>query len=127
MIDNPYVDGYAVKDSGQRAAFDSGMVRDTTDGKAQYHRVFDGPLADRYAEHLTKGAAKYPDCPDGSPNWMQADGIAELQRFKQSAARHFRQWLRGDRDEDHFAAVVFNLNGFEFVRDKLKAKGISVA
>lgn len=103
------------------------MVRDTSEGKPEYDRLFDGPLADRYADHLTKGATKYPDLPDGRPNWTQADGLAELRRFRKSAARHFRQWLRGDRDEDHFAATVFNLNGYEFVREKLKAKGIDVA
>lgn len=110
---------YIIKDSGKRESFDSGMVRDTQDGKVEYDRVFDGPMLDRWAEHLTKGAAKYPDSPDGSPNWMKANSEAELRRFRKSAIRHFRQWLRGDMDEDHAAGVFFNINGYEYVKEKL--------
>lgn len=112
---------FEVKDSGERQQFDSGMVRDTTTGKIEYDRLFDGVLADRYCEHLTKGAQKYPDARPGVPNWTLADGETELIRFRKSAARHFRQWLRGDSDEDHFSATVFNLNGYETTKAKLNA------
>lgn len=50
---------------------------------------------------------------------MKAAGLEEMERFRESAARHFFQWMRGDTDEDHAAAVVFNLNGYEYVKDKL--------
>jgi hypothetical protein len=109
---------FKLNDSGKRTEFSGGMVRDTTEGKTHYHRVFDGPMCDRWAEHLTKGAVKYPDVSPGRPNWMLAQGEEELARFKESAVRHFRQWLRGDTDEDHAAAVFFNINGAEFVREK---------
>jgi len=112
---------FVVKDSGSRAEYPSGMVRDTTDGKAEYDRIFDGPMMDRYAEHLTKAKAKYQDDPDGTPNWMRAASVEEMLRFRKSAARHFRQWLRGDVDEDHAAAVIFNLNGVEYVKERLRA------
>ncbi len=102
---------YAVKDSGQRQEFASGMVRDTQDGKIDFTLVLDGPLLERWADHLTKGAGKY-----APRNWMLASGDAEYQRFRQSAFRHFVQWMRGDADEDHAAAVVFNLNGAEYVK-----------
>lgn len=111
---------FTVKDSGKRQEFASGMVRDTTDGKVDFARLFDGPLADRYSAHLTKGGLKYPDLPDGTPNWMQANGQAELIRARKSAVRHFRQWLRGDTDEDHFAATVFNLNLYEYVKARMQ-------
>ncbi len=107
---------YTVKDSGQRQEFSGGMVRDTTAGKVDYTLVFDGPMLDRWAEHLTKGAVKYD-----KGNWLKAEGQAELDRFRESAARHFRQWLRGDTDEDHAAAVFFNLNGYEHLKRKLSA------
>lgn len=107
---------FEVKDSGTRQQFDSGMVRDTSNGKTQYIRVFDGVMFDRWAQHLTKGAVKYPDVRPGVPNWLLANGPEELERFKASAARHFFQWLRGDIDEDHAAAVFFNINGAETVR-----------
>ncbi len=113
---------FIVKDSGKRDAFSSGMVRDTQENKTDYSRVFDGPMLDRWAEHITKGAVKYPDVSPGVPNWTLANGENELIRFKKSAIRHFRQWLRGDTDEDHASACYFNINGFEFVKAKLNEK-----
>jgi hypothetical protein len=102
-----------VKDSGKRESFDSGMVRDTTEGKIDYALALDGPMFKRYATHLTKGAEKYE-----KRNWMRARGQAELERFKESALRHFLQWLAGDVDEDHAAAVIFNINGAEYVKEQ---------
>src|SRR3954469_15431804 len=109
-------DEFTVKDSGQRKEVDSGMVRDTAEGKTQFHRAFEGPMFDRWAEHLTKGAVKYPDLEDGHANWTLAAGDEELRRFTQSAVRHFIQWMRGEVDEDHAAAVFFNINGAEYVK-----------
>lgn len=106
---------FAIKDSGERKQFESGMMRDTSEGKTNYLSVRFGPMLRRWAEHLTKGRAKYPDPEPGRPNWTLADGIEEYLRAKESAARHFEQWLAGDRDEDHAAAVFFNINLAEYV------------
>lgn len=106
--------GFVIKDSGLRAEFKDGMVRDTGSGKIDYTLAFDGPMFQRYAELMTQGAAKY-----GRQNWMLASGAAEMERFRQSACRHFIQWLRGDSDEDHAAAVIFNLNGAEYAQERL--------
>jgi hypothetical protein len=111
---------FIVRDSGKRQQFEGGMMRDTQEGKLDIWRVFVGPLVERLADHLTKGAAKYPDVTPGVPNWTLAAGEEEMQRFKASAARHFWQWFRGDVDEDHFAAVAFNMNGYEALKEKLK-------
>lgn len=105
---------FTVKDSGKRMTFDSGMERDTQEGKTLYHLVLSGPMFDRWATHLTLGASKYDE-----DNWMKAEGEAELKRFKASAVRHFRQWYRGDADEDHASAVFFNINGAEYVQAKM--------
>jgi hypothetical protein len=70
-------------------------------------------MFDRWAEHLTKGAEKYNE-----GNWLKASGEEELKRFRASAVRHFVQWLRGDTDEDHAAAVFFNINGIEYVKGR---------
>lgn len=110
--------GFAVKDSGERQQFESGMVRDAEAGKIDYWRLIDGPMLERWAEHVTKGAVKYPDIAPGVPNWTLAEGSAELARFKASAFRHFVQWMRGDTDEDHAAAVFFNINGAEYVKGR---------
>ena len=106
-----------IKDSGERMQFDSGMVRDVTEGKTDFTLIIDGPMFDRWASHLTAGAKKY-----SARNWMQANGQAELDRFKESALRHMIQWFRGDTDEDHAAAVFFNINGAEYVKERLASK-----
>lgn len=115
---------FTIKDSGKRAELAGGMVRDTEDGKIMYDLALDGPMFERYAIHMTKGAQKYEE-----RNWMKCkDGTPEqkdqtLKRFKRSALRHFLQWLRGDRDEDHAAAVIFNLNGAEYIKEFLSEQG----
>ena len=111
---------FVTKDSGKRVKFKSGMTRDVTDDKVDHDRVYDGPMLDRWAALLTRGAVKYNDI-EGSPNWMLANGEAEMVRFRKSAARHFRQWRAGDTDEDHAAAVLFNINGYEYVKARLAA------
>lgn len=103
-----------IKDSGERVQFDSGMVRDVATDKTDYSLVLDGPMFERWAIHLTNGAKKY-----AKRNWMQANGQAELDRFRESALRHFMQWYRGDVDEDHAAAVLFNINGAEYTKERL--------
>jgi hypothetical protein len=95
------------------------MVRDTTEGKTNFLSVRFGPMFRRWADHLTKGRNKYPDTAPGTPNWTLASGIEEFLRAKESAARHFEQWLAGDRDEDHAAAVYFNINVAEYVLEQL--------
>lgn len=105
--------GYEVKDSGTREQFPGGMQRDVQTDKTLFSLVYDGPMLERWAVHLTKGARKYE-----ARNWMLAEGAAELVRAKDSAARHFFQWMRGDQDEDHAAAVFFNINLAEYVKKK---------
>lgn len=107
-------DEFIVKDSGKRLEFTSGMVRDVTEGKIDYSLTLDGPMFKRWADHLTKGARKY-----SSRNWMKAAGQEELDRFRESALRHFVQWYYGETDEDHASAVYFNVNGAEFVKSNL--------
>lgn len=111
---------FTIKDSGKRQEFASGMVRDVQEDKIDYTLIFDGPMADRWAEHMTRGAHKYADPEPGVPNWTRAAGRAELLRFQKSALRHLIQWLRGDTDEDHAAAVFFNINGAEYVKERMK-------
>ena len=105
---------FMVKDSGARKSFESGMVRDVTLGKIDYSLVFDGPMLVRWADHLTKGAMKYE-----AKNWMKATNQEEYDRFRESACRHFIQVMNGDTDEDHMAAVFFNLNGMAYVKERI--------
>lgn len=115
LVNNAYrARAFGLKDSGKREEYASGMVRDIQNEKTLYSLTFDGPMFERYAKHLTAGARKY------SPrNWMKASGQAELERFRESAIRHFVQWLQGNVEEDHAAAIFFNVNGYEYVKEKL--------
>lgn len=109
---------YTTKDSGERTSFASGMVRDITEGKTRYDLIIPNdcqdPMFKRWAELMTRGAEKY-----GSRNWEKASGEEELARFKESAFRHFVQWYLGQTDEDHASAVFFNIQGAEYVKEKL--------
>lgn len=109
---------FVVKDSGVREEYASGMRRDTNEGKIRYDLVvpetMDNPMLKRWADHMTKGALKYGDC-----NWEMAAGKEELKRFRESAFRHFMQYYLGETDEDHAAAVYFNIQGAEYVKEKM--------
>ena len=104
---------WVTKDSGERQQFETGMVRDVQKGKARFDLCWK-PLLWRWAELMGRGAEKY-----GENNWMKAATEEERNRFKASAERHLQQYLRGDIDEDHAAAVIFNLAGAEYVRERI--------
>jgi Domain of unknown function (DUF5664)/Domain of unknown function (DUF4406) len=104
---------FTTKDSGVRAEFDSGMVRDTDAGKPRYDLIPTLPLK-RLAELYARGAIKY-----GEYNWQKANSHEELARFKASAFRHLIQALDGDTDEDHLAAVAWNVFAVIWLQEKL--------
>lgn len=104
----------------RRVEHESGMIRDTTEGKTNWLLVFDGPLLQRWAEHMTRGAAT-----KGRRNWMKAGdnpvtAEADLERFREGLVRHMAQFLAGESDEDHAAALAFNLNGMLLVEEKIR-------
>jgi hypothetical protein len=114
---------FKTKDSGERAKFDSGMVRDTNKGKARFdllHPVgipYSEQILTRFANLMSRGAEKYKE-----RNWEQASGQEELNRFKESASRHFEQWMTGENDEDHAVAIFFNIMGYETTKYKIEHK-----
>lgn len=112
---------YTTKDSGKRDEFASGMRRDTTEGKARYDLVIPlntpNHLLKRWAELMERGMAKY-----GYRNWEKANSEEEMNRFRASAFRHFVQWFEGDEEEDHAAAILFNVQGVEYVKERLDKK-----
>lgn len=120
-IANPDRVRFETKDSGVRAEFESGMVRDTQEGKARFELLlplgvpYEAQFLVRVAELLARGAEKYD-----SRNWEKASGPEELERFKSSALRHLMQWAAGETDEDHAAAVCFNLLGYETTKYKIE-------
>lgn len=112
---------FETKDSGERAKYDSGMVRDTEKGKPRFDLLipegvpYSEQMLTRFAALMARGAEKYTP-----RNWELADGPAELARYKSSALRHLIQWITGETDEDHAAAVMFNLLAAETVEAKAK-------
>lgn len=112
--------GFQTKDSGERAEYSSGMVRDTRAGKPRFDLLLpDGvpykeQMLTRWAALMARGAEKYSD-----RNWEKARTMEELERYLDSAFRHFMQWISGEEDEDHAAAVMFNIMGAEYVRYRI--------
>lgn len=66
-------------------------------------RAYDGPYTMflEVAKHFEEGAKKY-----GESNWQK--GIP-VKCYIDSAVRHYLKWLRGDKDEPHDRAFVWNL------------------
>lgn len=90
---------FQTKDSGERQKFDTGAQRDTQTGKPRYDLIPSKAL-ERVAGLYARGAEKYDE-------WNWAKGIP-VSRNLASLDRHLNQYIQGDRDEDHLAAVVWN-------------------
>ena len=112
---------YETKDSGKREVSESGYNRDVQEDKPRFDLMiptnipYEETLIYRWAMLMTRGAVKY-----GEGNFMLANTEQDLKRFKSSACRHFFQFLSGLEDEDHLAAVLFNLNGYVMVKYLLR-------
>lgn len=110
---------FVTKDSGKRMEYKSGMRRDTQEGKPRYDLCYI-PMLTRWAGLMERGAVKY-----GERNWEEAEGKEELIRFKASAFRHFIQWLEEvDDEEDHGAAIFFNVAAVEYLKERMKDKNV---
>lgn len=89
-----------VNDSGVRQEFDTGSVRDTREGKGRFDLLPPSAMK-RLARHFENGAKKY-----GDRNWEKGQ---PLTRYADSALRHLFAALDGAVDEDHLAAVAWNV------------------
>lgn len=119
--DRPLAPSAITKDSGERTAFSSGMTREPDTGRPRFdlllpeHVPYEHQLLTRAAALMERGARKY-----SSRNWEKANTPAELERMKASAFRHFMQWMCGETDEDHAAAVFFNVMAAEAVAHRIQ-------
>jgi len=105
-----------IKDSGQREEFDTGSVRDTSEGKPRYDLI--SPIAlHRLAMHVAAGAKKY-----GDRNWEKGQ---PLQRYIESLERHLQKMKMGATDEDHEAAVMWNIMAFIHTKKMIKSGVLS--
>src|SRR5690606_41173239 len=71
----------------------------------------------RWAKHMASGAERYED-----RNWEQFSDWEAYDRAKASAFRHFMQWMNGEQDEDHAAAIFFNVMAAEYVQGRIEGK-----
>ncbi|WP_439377877.1 dATP/dGTP diphosphohydrolase domain-containing protein [Amycolatopsis lexingtonensis] len=114
---------FVTKDSGERAQFRGGGQRDSEKGKPRFDLVFpkrvpyEDQMITRLAALMGRGAEKYAD-----RNWELFADQPALDRAKSSALRHFMQWVNGETDEDHAAAVMFNIIAAEFIKGRLEDK-----
>ena len=82
--------------------FDTGAQRDTGEGKLKMSLVPHDEL-DRVLKRYTDGAAEY-----GENNWKKGMPVSELYN---SASRHLKSAFQCKIDEDHLAAVCWNVLG----------------
>jgi len=102
-----------VADSGHRQSFATGSVRDIEVGKGNPSLIPTYPLR-RLSIHYENGSKKY-----GSWNWMLGQ---PLSRYIDSLIRHVWAVQDGLDDEDHEAAVLWNMMSF-MVTKKLIDEG----
>lgn len=95
----------------EKRVFESGAKRDSNVGKIRPDLI--SPLMLKsLGKVLAEGAEHY-----GERNWEK--GIPQ-EVFKESASRHYLQWMNNETDEDHAAKLIFNVMGFIHNRDKNK-------
>jgi hypothetical protein len=105
-----YGDGFVMKDSGARQTFETGAVRDAGSGKGFWHCLPYVAL-EALAKLYEAGAKKY-----AKHNWKK--GIP-LSRYIDSAYRHLAKLAEGWPDEDHAAAVLWNVAGYLWTRKEI--------
>lgn len=103
-----------IPDSGTRAKFITGAVRDAAPGKGLPCQI--PPVALRLlALKYETGGQKY-----GMGNWRQ--GIP-LSRFYDAIFRHSLKAAEGCTDEDHIGAVLWNAAGWAWTAEQIE-KGL---
>jgi hypothetical protein len=108
---------YTTKDSGEKRVHASGMVRDQDQDKPAFHLIlpkdvpFEDQMLTRLAALYTRGAVRY-----GGRNWELSCTEEDEEHIAGSLFRHVIHLLCGDTDEDHAAAVMWNVNALELAR-----------
>lgn len=91
--------------------FDTGAHRDSGNGKLRMSLIPHDEL-NRVLKRYLDGAEKY-----GENNWKKGMPISV---YYDSAQRHLFKWWNGDKDEDHAAAVIWNMLGAMWTEKHLK-------
>lgn len=90
----------SIKDSGSRREFETGALRDIQLGKGRYD-LLPWEAIHELALHCEAGALKYGErnCEKGIPIHSLID----------SAFRHLSCYMRGETDEPHLRATMWNI------------------
>lgn len=89
-----------IKDSGDRTEFSTGAVRDMHIGKGRLDLLPCSAILE-LAKHCENGAIKYGE--------RNVDKGIDQHSFIDSALRHLFKYLRGDKDENHLVAALWNV------------------
>lgn len=102
---------FETKTSTKKFESSTGAHRGSAEGKGRFDLI--SPIAiTRLAQLLERGADIY-----GERNWEKGLPLA---RYLDSAMRHLNQLLMGLEDEDHAAAVIFNVMAFMHTQHMIK-------
>ena len=95
-----YISDTKIEDSGNRTEFETGAVRDIHTGKGRYDLI-PWDAIHELAIHCELGALKYGErnCEKGIPIHSLID----------SASRHISCYMRGQKDENHLRAAMWNI------------------
>jgi transcriptional regulator with XRE-family HTH domain len=99
-----------INDGGTRVSFDSGAIREGRVGKGRYDLLTPVGLR-RLAEWYELGAKKYDD-----RNWEKGLPISGCM---ESAMRHWVKYMDGQTDEDHLAAIAWNVFSVMHFEEKM--------
>ena len=95
-----------------------GGTRESKKDKKRYDLI-PVELLDRLADHYGKGALIH-----GDNNWRLLITDEDLTIMKAAAFRHFMSWLKGEDNEDHLSALVFNVIAFDINLQENKRRAI---
>lgn len=89
-----------IKDSGDRTEFTTGAVRDMHTGKGRMDLLPVTAIIE-LSKHCENGAIKYGE--------RNVDKGIPQHSFIDSGLRHLFKYLRGDKDENHLVAALWNI------------------
>ena len=99
---------YKTKHSGDKQEFATGMHREVKTGVPRYDLI-PTEVLERLAMLYARGAEVY-----GDRNWEKGQPWSNT--FA-SLLRHVYSWRKGDRSEDHGAAVLWNMIALMFYEE----------
>lgn len=88
-----------LKSSGKKEEFSTGSCRDSAEGKPPM-QLLPFELLERVADWYGLGAKKY-----GDNDWRKGQKQSHVLG---SLLRHLSKYIRGEQDEDHLSAVIWN-------------------